>query len=229
MAERDDRRPRAHLHEGRLRRPRPAAPPRVLGRHARGVPARGRPLPRPRHPHRGRAVQARDRAGLLPLRDRARRQPHRGHDRRLLRVRPGPPADGVDRGGAQEGPGVGREDGRELPHVRHAAGRGADGELTGAGGVGRDARPTRARPARRPSGRRRARAPAPRTARVGQALRAEDDERDRQDDDQFHGADAGHGLADDVLSSRSSRVARVGHAQSPDRITRPVGPRTPAA
>ena len=36
-------------------------------------------------------------------------QPDRGHDRRLLRLRPGPPADGVDRGGAQEGPGVGRK------------------------------------------------------------------------------------------------------------------------
>ena len=85
---------------GRLRRARPPAPPRVLGRHARGVPARGRHLPRQRRPHRGGAVQARDRAGLLPLRLRARRQPHRGHDRRLLRLRPGPRAGRVDRGRA---------------------------------------------------------------------------------------------------------------------------------
>ena len=44
---------------------------------------------------RGGAVEARDRAGLLPLRLRAGRQPHRGDDRRLLRLRPRPRADVV--------------------------------------------------------------------------------------------------------------------------------------
>ena len=42
---------------------------------------------------RGGAVQARRRPGLLPLRLRAGRQPDRGHDRRLLRLRPRPRAD----------------------------------------------------------------------------------------------------------------------------------------
>ena len=118
-----DRRARADLHARRLRRARAPAPPRLLGRHARGVPARRRPLPRQRHPHRGGAVQARDRAGLLPLRDRARRQPHRGHDRRLLRLRPRAADRRVERGRARAGPGLGRADRRELPHLRHAAGR----------------------------------------------------------------------------------------------------------
>ncbi len=61
LDEPDDRRPRADLLARRARRQRPPAPPRVLGRHARGVPARRRHLPRRRHPDRGRAVQARDR------------------------------------------------------------------------------------------------------------------------------------------------------------------------
>ena len=76
-----------------LRRARPPAPPRVLGRHARGVPARRRPVRRQRRPDRGRAVEARRRAGVLPLRLRAGRQPDRGDDRRLLRLRPGLRAD----------------------------------------------------------------------------------------------------------------------------------------
>ena len=121
--QRVDRRARADLHARRLRRARTPAPPRVLGRHARGVPARRRPVPRQRHPHRGGAVQARDRAGLLPLRDRARRQPHRGHDRRLLRVRSRAPDGRLDRGGARARPGLGRADGGELPHLRHPADR----------------------------------------------------------------------------------------------------------
>ena len=77
---------------------RSAPPPRVLGRHARGVPARGRPLRRRGRPDRGGAVEARGRAGLLPVRVRARRQPDRGDDRRLLRLRPGLRADHVDGG-----------------------------------------------------------------------------------------------------------------------------------
>ena len=70
--------------------------------------------------HRGGALEARGRAGLLPVRVRARRQPDRGHDRWVLRVRPGLRADHVDRGGARARPVLGREDDRELPHVRHA-------------------------------------------------------------------------------------------------------------
>ena len=103
-----------------LRRQRPPPPPRVLGRHARGVPARRRRLRRRRCPDRGRAVEARGRAGLLPVRVRARRQPHRGHHGRVLRLRPRLRADHVDRGGARAGPVLGRADHRELPHVRHA-------------------------------------------------------------------------------------------------------------
>ena len=83
------------------------APPRVLGRHARGVPARGGHLPRQRRPHRGRALPPRRRGGLLPLRLRAGRQPHRGHHRRLLRLRPRRRAGALDRGRARARPGVG--------------------------------------------------------------------------------------------------------------------------
>ena len=104
---------------------------------------------------------------------------------------PDQPADGVDRGRAREGPGVGRQDGRELPHVRHAAGRGARGGPALSGRV--------ALVVARVAGRQRALELADplaeRLARVGQALGAEDDEGDRQDDDQFHGADAGHGAS----------------------------------
>ena len=118
-----DRGPRADLHAGRARRPRPPAPPRVLGRHARGVPARRRHLPRRRRstsrPRRPSTRSPRASSSTA----RARRQPHRGHDRRLPRLRPGGAGRRVDRGGAREGPGVGRADDRELPHVRHAAGR----------------------------------------------------------------------------------------------------------
>ena len=44
---------------------RPPAPPRVLRRHARGMPACGGHLPRRRRPDRGRAVQARGRSGMF--------------------------------------------------------------------------------------------------------------------------------------------------------------------
>ncbi len=110
LDEPEHRRARADLRRRRLRRARPAAPRRVLGRHARGGAAGGRHLPRPRRPHRGRAVQARRRAGVLPLRLRAGRQPRRGHHRRLLRLRPRLRADRLERGRARQGPGVGRED-----------------------------------------------------------------------------------------------------------------------
>ena len=73
--------------------------------------------------HRGGALEARGRAGLLPLRVRAGRQPDRGDDRRLLRLRPGLRADRVDAGGACPRPVLGRPDDRELPHVRHAGHR----------------------------------------------------------------------------------------------------------
>ena len=106
-----------------LRRARAAPPPRVLGRHARGVPARGRHLRRQRRVRRGRALEARRRAGLLPLRLRARRQPDRGHDRWLLRLRPGLRADHLDGRRAGARPVLGRQDDRELPHVRHAGRR----------------------------------------------------------------------------------------------------------
>ena len=61
--------------------------------------------------------------GLLPLRLRARRQPHRGHHRRLLRLRPRPEPVHLDRGRARARPGLGRQDRRELPLLRHAADR----------------------------------------------------------------------------------------------------------
>ena len=84
----DDRRARAHLHQGRARSARAVAPRSAVGRHARGMPACSRHLARRRNRDRGSAFEARDRPGFLPLRHRARRQPHRGHDRRALRLRP---------------------------------------------------------------------------------------------------------------------------------------------
>ena len=75
-------------------------------------------------PYRDRAAQARDPADLLPLCLGARRQPRRGGQcRRAADPRARLEADRVDRRGAQEGPGLGVEDHRVLPHPRHAAGR----------------------------------------------------------------------------------------------------------
>ena len=88
VAEPFDRGARADLRRRRVRRQRPASPPRVLGRHARGVPARRGPFRGQRDPHRGGALEARDRPGVLPVRLRAGREPGRGDDRRLLRLRP---------------------------------------------------------------------------------------------------------------------------------------------
>ena len=88
VAEPQHRRPRAHLRGRRSRHAGAAAPPRLLGRHARGGAAGGRPVPRERRADRGGAVEARGRPGVLPVRLRARRQPHRGDPRRLPRVRP---------------------------------------------------------------------------------------------------------------------------------------------
>ena len=56
---------------------------------------------------------------------RARRQPRRGGQcRRAPDAGARLAAGGVDRDRAQEGPGVGAQDRRELPHLRHAADRG---------------------------------------------------------------------------------------------------------
>jgi catechol 2,3-dioxygenase len=83
---------------------------------------------------RDRAAQARGAADLLPLRLRARRKPGRGGQRRRA---PGAgarlEADYLDRGGAQERPGVGFENDRELPYPRHAAAARAPGERGGRG------------------------------------------------------------------------------------------------
>ncbi len=54
------------------------------------------------------------------------RQPDRGDDRRLLRLRPGLRARRLDGGGARAGPVLGCPDDRELPHLRHAGRRGPD-------------------------------------------------------------------------------------------------------
>ena len=113
-----DRGPRADLRRGRARPAGPAAPPRVLGRHARGGAARRRPVPRQRRADRGGAVEARDRPGLLPVRVRARRQPHRGHERRLLRLRPGPEPTVWTEAERATRPGLGRQDRGELSHLR---------------------------------------------------------------------------------------------------------------
>ena len=51
------------------------------------------------------------------------RQPDRGHDRRPPRLRPRRADGRLDAGRAREGAGLGRQDDRELPHLRHAAGR----------------------------------------------------------------------------------------------------------
>jgi catechol 2,3-dioxygenase-like lactoylglutathione lyase family enzyme len=94
-------------------------PPRA--RLARGDPARRRHLSRERHPHRDRAAQARRAADVLPLRLRAGRQPRRGGQRRRAsHARARLAAGRVDRDRAQEGPGVGPQDDRDLPHPRHA-------------------------------------------------------------------------------------------------------------
>ena len=57
----------------------------------------------------------------------------RGHDRRLLRLRPRPGARHLERGGARARPGLGREDRRQLPYLRHTRRRareGGDREMT---------------------------------------------------------------------------------------------------
>ena len=65
---------------------RPPAPPRLVRRHPRGVPARRRPVRGRRRADRGGAVQARGGPGDVPLRLRAGRQPRRGDDRHPLHL-----------------------------------------------------------------------------------------------------------------------------------------------
>ena len=87
--------------------------------------ARRRHFSGERRLHRDRPAQARDPADLLPLCLGARRQPRRSRQRRRPPdPRAGLEADRLDRGRAQEGPGVGAEDDRVVPHPRHAAGGG---------------------------------------------------------------------------------------------------------
>ena len=74
--------------------------------------------------HRDRAAQARDPADVLPLRLRARRQPDRaGQPGRAAGARAGLAHDHLDRGRTGQGPGLGPEDDRVLPHPRDPAGR----------------------------------------------------------------------------------------------------------
>src|SRR5262249_37819735 len=120
LAQPVDRCPRAHLRRRRLRRQRPAPPPRVLGGHSRGVPASRGHLRGQRRLHRGCAVKTRGGSRVLSLCVRARRKPGRGDHGRLFRLRPRLRAGRLDGGRARPWAVLGREDDRELPHVRHS-------------------------------------------------------------------------------------------------------------
>ena len=106
----------------------PPAPHRLRRGHPGGHPARRRPGPGAGGAHRDRAAQARHPADLLPLRLRARRQPHRAVQRRRP-VGAGPrlAAGRLDRGRTGQGPGLGPADHRDLPHPRDAADHPAHG------------------------------------------------------------------------------------------------------
>src|SRR5690606_41084351 len=68
-------------------------------------------------------AQARDPGHLLPLRLRAGRKPRRGGEcRRTPDLAARLAADHLDRDRAQEGPGLGHEDDRDLPHPWNASG-----------------------------------------------------------------------------------------------------------
>ncbi len=109
----------AHRHQ------RPLPPRHLCARCARGDTARRRHLPGERRVHRDRPAQARHPADLLPLCLRAGRQPRRGClRRRATGAGAGLEADPLDRGRAQEGPGLGPADHQVVPHPRHAAGAG---------------------------------------------------------------------------------------------------------
>ena len=116
----DDRGPRADLHRRRRTAPRPPAPPRVVWVDTREeMPARRRPLARDRGPRSSPPRPSTRRAGFLPVRVRARRQPRRGHHRRpTSSSTPDEPTSCLDRGRARPRPGVGRQDDRDLPHLR---------------------------------------------------------------------------------------------------------------
>ena len=105
----------------------------VLGRHARGVPARRRHLDRERGLRSSPRPPSTRRAGLLPLRLRARRQPRRGHHRRAPRLRARRAVRDLDRGRPRQGPGLGQRDRPHLPHLRHAAVRGRADAFSGGG------------------------------------------------------------------------------------------------
>ena len=93
-------------------------------RQPRGSSARRRHLPRKRSLDRDRPAQARDPADLLPVRLRARRESRGGRQRRRAPDSgAGLEAHPMDRGGAQEGSGLGAEDHRVVPHLRDASGR----------------------------------------------------------------------------------------------------------
>ena len=121
---------RPGVHPGLDRHGRAAAPRRVRAGHPRGHLARGGYLPGPRGVHRDRTAQARDPADVLPVRLRAGREPDRA-------VQPGRPAgagpglahDHLDGGRTGQGPGVGPEDDRVLPHPRNPAGLPLPGAL----------------------------------------------------------------------------------------------------
>ena len=85
--------------------------------------ARGRYFPRERRLHRDRSAQARHPADLLPVRVRTGRKP-RGDRQRGSAPDSGAGLEDhpLDGNRAQEGAGVGTEDHRVVPHVRHAAG-----------------------------------------------------------------------------------------------------------
>ena len=104
-------------------RPRPAPPPGLLGRHARGGAARRRPFPRhgvpiEAAPSKHAMAQGFFLYGYEPGGNRIEVTTG-GH---LSTTRTA--AHRLDRGRAGEGPGLGRPDDRELPHLRHAARRG---------------------------------------------------------------------------------------------------------
>ena len=121
--ERVDRRARADLHARRPRRPRPPAPPRLLGRHARGVPARRRHLARRtasrsrRRRPSTRSRRASSSTASSPAATGSRSPP--------AATSSTPPTSRASCGPrrAGQGPGLGRQDRGELPHLRHAAAR----------------------------------------------------------------------------------------------------------
>ncbi len=107
--------PRPHRHQG------PAASRHLRAQFARGRAARRRCVPGERRLYRDRPAQARHPADLLSLCVRAGRQPRRGGlRRRAAGAGAGLEADHLERGRAQEGPGLGPADhpARSTPTAR---------------------------------------------------------------------------------------------------------------